>query len=502
MKGNEAHPMTYLLLSACWLSLLATQTAWGQPTKSIRYQHQIRGLLATTGEIPFWMRANQYGTVPRGEGILSLGSAWRLDYRQVPRTAVDSLWEKIHKTDCGWGIDAVANAGPANEVVLPQAYLKVKRGPLEVYAGRRREVYGLGGNSALSSGSYIWSGNALPLIKLQVAIPDFWPATSMLSIKGSFSQGWLNDGFVKGSLLHQKSFYVRLGKPASRLKAYGGFNHQVQWAGRTAQLSQPFIEGNQFPSSLKDYWWVVSGASLNNQSGLDTTIYSSFDRGNRIGNHLGTVDLGIELAVGKVSVLLYRQSIYDDGSLYFLTNITDGLNGLRLCNTKTKPARGFRLNELRLEYLNTFSQGGDRFEDDPQYRGRDNYFNHGQYRDGWSYKGRTIGTPFLAPQTDLRPDLPQYTYFNNNRVHLYHVGVAGQVIDGLTFSLKASFSQNGGTYQEPFTKLIEQGSAIGGVAVRLTKKGLLLNGSVAIDRGGLYTNNTGFSLGLVQVGSL
>ena len=46
--------------------------------------------MATKGEIPFWMRANQYGIVPRGERVLSIRSAWRRDYREAlepPSTA-------------------------------------------------------------------------------------------------------------------------------------------------------------------------------------------------------------------------------------------------------------------------------------------------------------------------------------------------------------------------------------------------------------------------------
>ncbi len=495
--------MNHLFLPACLLSVLVTQIAHGQTTKPIHYKQEVQGLVATNGEIPFWMRANQYGIVPRGEQILSLRSAWRRDYRPAPKTAADSLWQRVHKLDWGWGVEAVANTGTVSQLIIPEAYVKVKRAMVELYAGRRREVFGLGGGSPLSSGSYIWSGNALPMIKLQVAIPDYWPTNSTISVKGTFSQGWFNNGFVTGSQLHQKSIYVRLGKPASRFKFYGGFNHQVQWAGRTVRLPAPFIHGDQFPSSLRDYWWVVRGASLNEQTDLDSTKYSDFDRGNRIGNHLGTVDLGVELSLKKISLLLYRQNIYEDGSLYYLTNIADGLNGLRIRNTKTKPTRRFRLNEVTLEYLNTFSQGGSNFvEGNELLRGRDNYFNHGQYRDGWSYNGRTIGTPFIAPQADLRSDLPQYTYFNNNRIHVYHVGVSGQVIDGLTFSLKASYSQNAGSYQEPFSTLISQQAAIGTMAMRLTKTGVLLNASAAVDRGGLYTNNTGFSLGLSKVGSL
>ena len=495
--------MKHVFLPACFLYIITAATVLGQSPKLIRHQEEVRSLIATTGELPFWMRANQYGIVPRGQTSFSLRSAWRLDYRQPPRTATDSLWERVHKTDWGWGIDAVANVGSVNEFVLPEAYIKARVGIVEFSAGRRREVFGLGGGSPLSTGSYAWSGNALPVVKLQAAIPDFWPRNSALSIKGSFAQGWFNDGFVQGSWLHQKSVYIRIGKPSSRLKAYGGFNHQVQWGGQTTRLTNTFIQGNQFPSSLQDYWWVITGASLNEKTNIDTTTYSDFDSGNRVGNHLGTVDLGIELTVGRASVLLYRQSVYEDGSLYYLTNIADGLNGVRIRNTRTKPTLGFRLTEVTLEFLNTFSQGGAEFVDgDSQRRGRDNYFNHGQFRDGWTYRGRTIGTPFIAPQSDLRGDLPQYTFYNNNRVRVFHAGLSGQVSDGLSFMVKASYSKNAGTYQEPFATLVEQHSAIATVSMRLTRKGLRLNGSAAIDRGELYTSNTGFSLGVSKSGTL
>lgn len=495
--------MKHLCLPLAFLFVLSSLGANGQNTRSIQYKQEAQSLVATDGELPFWMRANQYGIVPRGQAVHSLRSAWQLDYRKPPKTRADSLWQRTHKMDWGWGIDLVGNAGSVEQLLIPEAYVKAKIGILEAYAGRRREVFGLGGGSELSSGSFAWSGNALPIPKVQIGIPEFWPRNSTFSVKGSFAHGWFNNGFVDGSMLHQKSVYVRIGKPASRVKAYGGFNHQVQWGGRTTRLSKEFVLSEKLPSSLRDYWWVVSGASLNTQSGVDTTKYSNFDRGNRVGNHLGTVDLGLEVAVGKVSVLLYRQHIFEDGSLYYLTNIGDGLNGLRIRNTQTKRAPGFRLTELTLEFLNTFSQGGSEFVDaDPMRRGRDDYFNHGQYRDGWSYQGRTIGTPFIAPQTDLRSDLPQYSLYNNNRVRVYHAGVSGQIIDGFTFMVKASYSQNAGSYQVPFTPIIGQRSAIAALGVRVGKKGFRVNGSAAVDRGDLYTTNTGFSLALTKTGQL
>lgn len=486
-----------------FLNLIIGGSVYGQTPKSISYYQEIQSLFSTTGEIPFWMRANQYGIVPRGQTVNSLRSAWRLDYRDAPRTAVDSVWERTRKTDWGWGVDAVGNVGSVTRLVVPEAYVKAKVGPVEGYAGRRREVFGLGGGAALSSGSFAWSGNALPLFKVQVAIPDFWPANSALSVKGSFAHGWFNNGFVQNSLLHQKTLYVRIGKPASVINLYAGFNHQVQWAGRTKQLGNEFIRADQFPSSLRAYWWVVSGASLNTRDNIDTTLYSNFDRGNRVGNHLGTVDVGAEVKIGQLSVLLYRQNLYEDGSLFYLINIADGLNGLRIRNRKVGKATGLRLNEIVVEYLNTFSQGGSTFvEGDPKHRGRDDYFNHGQYRDGWSYKGRTIGTPFIAPATDLRADLPQYAFTNNNRISVYHAGLSGQISDRVTFLLKASYSQNAGTYQVPFAPQRKQRSAILATELRLGKKGFRATASGAVDRGDLYTSNTGFSVGLLKRGKL
>ncbi|KAB7732442.1 hypothetical protein F5984_00320 [Rudanella paleaurantiibacter] len=478
-------------------------SVFAQAPKPLLYRQELKGLASTAGELPFWFRANQYGVVPRSEMLYSLRSAWQIDYRKPPKTRGDSLWAELQKIDWGWGLEAVANYGPTTrQVILPEAYVKARYRAFEAYAGRRREVYGLGPDSALSSGSYSWSGNALPMIKVQVAIPQFWPANGRLAIRGTFAQGWFDNGFVENSLLHQKSLYIRLGRPGAALKLYGGFNHQVQWAGRTKWLTNEFIKGNQFPSSWQDYWYTIAGTSLNTVRGIDTTRYSTFDRGNRVGNHLGTIDLGAEVRLGQVSVMLYRQSIYEDGSLFYLININDGLHGLRLQNRKPTTG-GFRLNTLVLEFLNTYSQGGNAFVDgDPKRRGRDDYFNHGQYRDGWSYRGRSLGTPFIAPATDLDPELPSYLFTNNNRVRVYHAGLSGQVADAVRFSLKASYSQNAGTYQVPFLDEPTQRSGIATVSVRLRPAGVWLNTAVAVDRGGLYSRNTGFALSLVKEGEL
>ena len=85
-----------------------------------------------------------------------------------------------------------------------------------------------------------------------------------------------------------------------------------------------------------------------------------------------------------------------------------------------------QIQEVLLEYLFTESQGGNLFLENAAQRGRDNYFNHSQYQDGWSRYGLTMGTPFITPSADSRSDLPRYGFTNNNRVAVMHLGVSGQ----------------------------------------------------------------------------
>ncbi|GAB2537967.1 capsule assembly Wzi family protein [Spirosoma aerophilum] len=396
----------------------------------------------------------------------------------------------------------VLNAGYSYQLLIPEAYVKVKFGQaIEVWAGRRREVIGLV-DSTLSSGSYSWSGNTLPMAKIQVAIPEYFPRNSLFSFKGFYAHGWFEeDRFIKNVLLHQKALYGRFGKPGWRLKLYGGFNHQAMWSGNTERLPGSVIKNNQLPNRFSDYLDVVTASSLGNRTDLDTNRISSFDRQNRIGNHLGSFDVGFEYTARKFSVFAYRQSVYEDGSLFYLTNIQDGLNGLRIRNLRPVNPHGVQIQTILLEYLYTQSQGGKLFLENDQQRGRDNYFNHSQYMDGWSRYGLTMGTPFITPSSDSQGDLPKYGFTNNNRVAVMHVGLSGQAYDFLRFQLKVSYSQNVGTYEVPFEKPVHQFSS----ALNLTAPLPILNGitattALATDIGGLYTNNVGFYVGFRKEG--
>jgi hypothetical protein len=468
-------------------------------TRPSRLFAETGGFYAPTRQTPFWLRTNQYGIVPTTTPMATFRGGVRQDYRYYPLTDITSPLRRDH-FGIGYGFEVVSNLGAQakNTILIPEAYLKIRAGAFEIMAGRRREVIGLV-DSTLSSGSYIWSGNALPLPKVQISLPDYTPigfTRGLISVKGSFVHGWFGSQTkVQHYFLHQKTFYTRFGKPRWPVKLYAGFNHQAQWGGVTNHLPESIVKDGHFPASPMDYLFVVAGNSLGRLSGLDTTRYSKFDRENRVGNHLGTIDFGIEFSSRRVSVLLYHQSVYEDGSLYYLTNIEDGLTGLRFRNLKPKLS-GFRITGAVIELLYTKSQGGGVFDDGNKFRGKDNYFNHTQYQDGWSYDGRTIGTPFITPVTDSRPNLSQYGFFSNNRVRVFHTGIQGNFAKNCLFQFKFSYSENYGTYDVPFPETIRQLSSIMTLELPVNQRGLLVTFSAAADQGDLFPNSTGIYAGV------
>lgn len=447
------------------------------------------GILTATGNTPFLLRSNQYGVVPLESQILYLNSRLVKDYTR------GRTW------DYGFGIEPHINAGKTSQLLLPEAYVKGRVGPLEIYAGRRREIMGLT-DTLGTMGSYIWSGNALPVPKIDIGFRQFVPLlkNGLISVKGNFAHGWLGGGdSVQNILLHQKSLYFRLGKPRWKIRIIAGINHQAQWGGKPThpyfdEISQQVI--TKYDVSFENYIRVLRGVSTGNQTGLSWDEINGVpanEAGNRVGNHLGTVDIGTELEVGSYLVKLYRQSIYEDGSLFYLNNIGDGLTGLSVSGHN-----GFN---LCLEYLDTRNQGGSiNYGNIPELRGRDNYFNNSVYRDAWTYKGNTLGNPLLNPyheNPDVLPPgrsyIPNYIY--NNRVRAFHAHARYQVAGHIMLSTRIISSTNLGSYVLPLDNLGQFSFRQTG-KVPLTHFDLLV--SLAADIGKYYPNTYGLQLGIAK----
>jgi len=470
--------------------------AYGQ--RANQYQLELGGFVASD-QTPFWLRANQYGTVPLKSSLGRLSAGLKSDYQSTDSTGYRP------RVDWGYGINAVINTGKTNQVLLPEAYVKGRWGALELYIGRRKEVIGLM-DTLLTTGSYIWSGNALPMPKIQLAVPQFTPiglTKGVISLMGTFAHGWFEnaDRLIKGVYLHQSSLYGRIGKPSWLLRLYGGFNHQVMWGGYTNYVSPNIGADGRLPSSIKYFPAVVLGTRDPFPEDQNIQTITRFEE-NRIGNHLGSIDLAADVNIGRWNLFAYRQFVYDDGSLFYGTNLEDGLNGLRLKNGNEPKGSPFFLRQITVEYLFTGSQGGEVFVlEDPKLRGRDDYFNHSQYLDGWTYFGRTIGTPFLTPQQEVNSSLPPRFGIANNRVSVFHIGLSALVVGKVDITTRLSFSKNAGTYVTPYLTLPREFSGLltASIPVNLFG-GTVLNGSLAVDSGELLPNSVGGYVSLRKIG--
>lgn len=478
-------------LTLLFIIILCVNNSFAQNLFSnTKYQLEAGTYLSTSGVTPFWLRSNQYGIVPLQPPILTFrGSA----HKEYDSTKNEN--QKLRRFDYGYGFWGVANVGKQSGLLLPEAYLKVRYGAFEFYSGRRREIMGLV-DTTLTSGSYIWSGNALPMPKIQVSIPNYTSIIGhgLISVKGTFAHGWFNNDrpFTKHVKLHQKSFYARLGKNSWKIRMYAGFNHNVQWGGESPFYS---IDG-KLPDGFKNYIYAVIGkrGAITNSP---TT--SDFDA-NRIGNHLGTVDIGMDIKLTNVDLFLYRQNIYEDGSLFYLNNITDGLNGISLTFKHTQI-----IKKIGFEYLNTSSQGGSIFtlseNAPPELRGADSYFNNGQIRDGWTYKNNIIGTPFIQNyylNFKINNQLKDF-FIENNRIKLVNITVMGNLSKDLSFGLRSSISTNYGTYIDPTDNPLKQTSTL----LSLTKstfyfENTTLNLNLSLDTGSLYTSSFGIHIRIIK----
>ncbi|WP_234736938.1 capsule assembly Wzi family protein [Tellurirhabdus bombi] len=472
------------------LILLSVNTLFAQSNTHFTssYSAEVGAFVSSSKRMPFWLRANQYGIVPLTApvGTLRLGTQgeWRPD-----SSAQHNRWF------VKYGAYAVGNVAQKSQVLLPEAYAMAGIGKFYAYAGRRREIIGLG-DSTLSSGFYSWSQNAMPITKVQIGTNGFVPlgfTKGIISVNFLYAHGWFpNTDSVQGSFLHQKTLFGRIGKPNWKVRLYGGVVHNVQWGGRSNYVRREWtMNGSgKFASSFQDYLRLVVAKTPGGEG------YSSVDSLNQIGNHLGSLDFGIDVDLKGWNVLVYHQHPFEDKSGLVFLNFPDGLYGLRSKNTKMTPIRTFRVRQVTFEYLTTMN----RLNSVPgKYEG-DEYFNHGQYIDGWARGQRVIGTPFISRWNDTRQDLygsRQDRMISNNTIKVYHAALMGEFSSGISLDMRLSVSENFGYFRggkrDQFSGVIRTGIPIAFLG------GSEVQAAVSLDKGGLFHDALGGYIGLRKV---
>ncbi len=481
-----------------YLILLFPSILFAQNGKSkMQYRFELGTYLSIDGKLPFWQANNQWGAVPEMSNTLIVKQRIQKDY--------DST-NKFFKF--GYGGEIMSVLGRQAKFILPEYYVNSRLGKFEICAGRKREIIGLV-DSTLSSGSISWSSNAIPIPKVQIGLPNYTKIFfKWLSIKGFYGHGWFgNQPNVKDYYLHQKTFFARLGKPNSIIKLYGGIVHNVQWGGvpkfELPEDDKRLYKG-KFPADLYTYANVV--VPFNKLWNNKDSTYNEFELKNRFGNHVGSIDIGGEIDLKTSKWLIYKQSIYETGALASLTNADDGLYGISVASKKNGVFR-----RMVLEYLFTKNQGSYRSGiarllglPDRQFGNNSFYFNHAQYYDGWSYNSRTIGTPFLTPQENIRDENKldnNWVFVNNNRIWAAYSAIQAQ-FGKIGVTNRVSYSKNFRGFNIYPTRddrqFVSQISYAMNATIPLTKMKSDLNISIAIDQGDLIKDNYGAFVSFVR----
>jgi Capsule assembly protein Wzi len=470
---------------------------YGFAQKSHHFGIETTGYVSTNNQLPFWLRVNQFGAVPQRSPALS---SFLRAYSKSDSSKRFFDWN--------YGMEGFATLNARSRVHLIEGFVEAKVGSFVLSAGRKKEIVGLV-DTLLSTGSVAWSGNALPVPRIQLATKGFVdvPFTKkMLAIQATYAHGWFgqqrihpqyflspqNDytpywyNYFLNTYLHQKTLYGRFGKPTWKVNLYGGFNHQAFWGNEQQIWKQGFDL-----KPLEHYRRVVMGVNW----------WSS-----KIGNHFGTIDLGMTIKGKKWHTFLYRQSIYDTGSLLNALNL-DALNGISLTR-KMPSTQKINLTKILMEYLYTGDQRDPLL--DPfagVNNGRNSYFNHYIYLDGWRYSGLVLGTPFAVADTYLKENAVnedfRSDYISNNRIHAVHLGLMGTYRSTYQFVFKTAISQNKGTYGAAFPAPRYQLSSFLSVSKHFSwLQGIDASCDLALDMGSLYPTNLGGRLSLKKSYSL
>lgn len=427
--------------------LTSLSISYGQ-TPSIKYELEAHASGTTNHIVPFWMRSDQFGSVPIPGASASFIGRIIKEYQ-----VVDTVKKLI---DWGFGFEGRTNIGKGSNAVIIEAYSKIRLGIFQLKAGRTKDVMGLNGDTTLSSGNFAISGNALGIPKVEISIPNYWRLPilgGIFSVKGNFAHGWLGRTKILDSLslenpgkkdlvfytnnnnpdtyFHQKSFYLRLGKPHWKLNLIGGFNHQVFWGNETAAY------GNSYKLSSAETFYYVAIGKAYGAPGIPRS---------KIGNQIGSIDVGAKYDFKRINVFLYRQTFYDVGALSKLANLKDGINGIYIENKQKSKLTGFNWKKLLFEFIYSKDQAGYPWSK-PTASGDEDYYNNYYYVKGWSYKGYALGSPLFTEKTNAK--IGQATrpadYFINNRIIALNLGFSGSFKD-FQITSKVSYSHNYGTF--------------------------------------------------------
>lgn len=445
------------------------------------------------GNVPTWLRNNQNGTIDLSGNFQQIGFGFK-DYQKF----------KNSKYRLEYAFEPVVNVGLNNKIRLKEAYSQISNKTFELFIGRKVQTWGLV-DSVNSSGSMAMSNNALPLPVVQFGTKSYISilGKGFLSIKFLGGHGWFgNETYTDNAYIHYKSFFGKIGRDNQKLNFSAGINNYIQWGGfsETLKDAKDITLNGQLPNDINTFiGLVLPFPSIRRK--FPPKIDLANDSNNYLGNVSGTVDFSVSFKNSSINTLFYRQIPYEIGSLFTsLVNADDGLYGLTI-KPQNQTNWPLGIKNITLEGFHSINQGSyfsnlkrifyNKFlPSDPH-----NYYNHGQYLDGWSYRNKAIGNPFIFNNSEIKPEnVPNKSqaYGNFNRVRAFFVNVNG-ILNTIDYGFKLSYwpSIAGFGPKTPFKQWA--GMAYLGKNIRNDFKA---NVALGVDQGDMFKNSIGTKISL------
>lgn len=294
---------------------------------------------------------------------------------------------KVNKSKFQYQLNIFSNLFESNNIFFNESYFKfLFNENTYLRLGRYYRDFSDYLNDELSSGSILISNNAQAMPKIGIVSKKYLKKNNKISFKYGIAHGVFNknDVYSKSPFLHEKFFYLNISKKNTVWEI--GFVHEAMWGGTIKNQNE--FSGKQ-PQSISDYFKVfISGDGPND-----------FPHANALGNHLGIWDFSFQKNFGQKKIKAYYQHLFEDTSGIRFKNKTDGLWGIELDNY-------FKNTSILLEYINLKNQ-----DLNPPYV-QEEYYNHGLYSYGWSYKNYTLGNPLISHFNPISTD---YIYFAVNK---------------------------------------------------------------------------------------
>lgn len=459
------------------------------------YEAEFSGTLSQKGaHTPFWLVSNRGG----------LGSV-RTDAGFV-RGATHGMGRIDERWTWSFGADLVGSWRAEAPFFIRELYGGIRYRDFEFTAGSKLETDRLV-DMRLSSGDLLFSGNAMPIPQLRLAMPDYLMISGTggwLGFKAYFSFGkftdnnWMKDfvrpgaRYTRNVLYHTKGLRIRVGNlDKLPLTFEGGFEMASQFGG---EIMKGDSVVQRLPHSFKDVIKVIFA-----QGGGGSELPG--EQSNALGNHLGEWSARINWHTpGESMVSLYYLHFFEDHSMMtFDYTWHDGLWGLEF----KLPANPF-VSKVVYEYLYTKDQSGPVYWDhtpevSEQVSGRDGYYNHYLYN-GWQNWGMGIGNPLIiSPVWNKDHSLA----FQCNRVISHHIGLQGEPSPHVSWRILATYTRGWGTYSAPYMDVKRNVNFLGEVTGSLPSlKGWSTTVGIGVDRGSMLGRSYGGMLTIRKTGIL